>query len=117
VLIVALSPKGGTPSASSSAPPAATGAEAAPSHSCKLTTTFDYIVRDDDPAASIQASEIGNTDYASCSDSLSTFRAEAGQAPGECTTIALASKNKGYNVDAVPAPPLRDVIESAGPGC
>ena len=40
-----------------------------------------------------------------------------GQASGECTTIALASSNPGYDVNQVPAPPLRDVIESAGPGC
>jgi hypothetical protein len=41
----------------------------------------------------------------------------AGQASSECTTIALASDNPGYNVNAVPAAPLKDVIESVGPGC
>jgi hypothetical protein len=47
---------------------------------------------------------------------LSSFAATAGQADGECATIALASSNPGYDVNAVPAPPLKDVIESAGPG-
>jgi len=102
---------------SSSAPPVSTAAKAAPSPACTLKTTFDYIVRDSLPGASVQASEIGNVDLSACADSLTTFRATAGQAPGECSTIALASKNPGYNVDAVPAPPLKHVIESAGPGC
>ena len=100
--------------------PASAKAKPAPSPSCTLTVSFDYIVRDDDPGASVLASDIGNVDYdyhGKCVPALSSFAATAGQAPGECTTIALASDNPGYNVGAVPAPPLRDVIESAGPGC
>jgi hypothetical protein len=92
-------------------------AKAAPSPSCTRTTTFDYIERTTEPGLQPQADEIGNTDYSDCTDSLTNFQAEAGQADGECTTIALASSNPGYNADANPAPPLRDVIESAGPGC
>ena len=111
-----------TSSSSPAAPPspahaAVAKAKAAPSPSCKLTTSFDYIERDDDPGASVMADEIGNVDYSNCTDSLTDFAAEAGQADGECTTIALASKNPGYDVNEVPAPPLKDVIESAGPGC
>jgi hypothetical protein len=114
----------GSPSASSpaAAPPspahaAVAKAKAAPSPACKLTTTFDYIERDDDPGASVMADEIGNTDYSDCKSSLADFAATAGQASGECTTIALASSNPGYDVNEVPAPPLKDVIASAGPGC
>jgi len=92
-------------------------AKAAPSPSCTRTTTFDYIERTTEPGLQPQADEIGNTDYSDCTDSLAGFAAEAGQADGECTTIALASSNPGYDADAVPAPPLRGVIESAGPGC
>lgn len=36
---------------------------------------------------------------------------------GDCVTVAYASSNPGYNLDADPAPPLNDVIASAGPGC
>jgi hypothetical protein len=78
---------------------------------------FDYIERDVDPEAQTLAQEIGNCDLATGQNSLASFQQTAGQAPGECTTIALASDNPGYNVNAVPAPPLKDVIESAGPGC
>jgi hypothetical protein len=109
-----------TPAAAPAAVPShAATHRAAPSASpsCKRTTTFDYIVRDSDPGASVMADEIGNTDYVDCKSSLADFAATAGQAPGECTTIALASDNPGYKVNQVPARPLKDVIESAGPGC
>ncbi len=109
---------GSAPSSPAPASPASSPAAAAkPSASCKLTTTFDYIERTTEPGLQAQADEIGNADYAACADSLSTFRQEAGQADGECTTIAKASDNPGYNPDAVPAPPLKNVIMSAGPGC
>lgn len=112
------SPSSATAAAHTAATPAASHrTKASPSRACKRTTTFDYIERDDDPGASIMADEIGNTDYADCKSSLADFAATAGQAPGECTTIALASDNPGYNVNAIPAPRLKDVIESAGPGC
>ena len=87
------------------------------SPACKRSLLPAYIIRDDDPGASIMADEIGATDEENCTSSLADFAATAGQASGECTTIALASSNPGYDVNQVPAPPLRDVIESAGPGC
>jgi hypothetical protein len=98
-------------------PARSAAAKAAPSPPCKLKDTPTYIVRDDDPGASVLASDIGNADYVTCTTALADFAATAGQASGECTTIALASDNPGYNVNAVPAPPLKGVIESAGPGC
>ncbi len=110
-------------SASSSAPAAAApatathGARPSASASCTLTTSFDYIERTTQPGIPASADEIGNTDYSACADSLTTFAAEAGQADGECMTIARASDNPGYDVNAVPAPPLKRVAESAGPGC
>jgi hypothetical protein len=103
-----------TPSASAAA---VRSAAPSPSQSCKPTATFDYIERAVWPPDPPQADEIGNTDYADCESSLADFAATAGQAQGECTTIALASDNPGYNVNASPAAPLKDVIESAGPGC
>ena len=87
------------------------------SPACKRSLLPAYILRDSDPGASIMADEIGATDEENCTSSLADFAATAGQASGECTTIALASSNPGYDVNQVPAPPLRDVFESAGPGC
>jgi hypothetical protein len=84
---------------------------------CKLKVTFDYIERTTQPGLQAQADEVGNVNYAACASTLSTFRQEAGEADGECTTIAKASANPGYKVNRTPAPPLRHVIQSAGPGC
>jgi hypothetical protein len=89
----------------------------APSPSCTRTATFDYIVRTVRPGAHTSAAEIGNVDYADCTGALADFAALAGQADGECTTIALARDNPGYNVNETPARPLQDVLEAAGPGC
>lgn len=69
------------------------------------------------PGLQASAIEIGDVDYSNCTNSLDDFLAEAGQADGESTAIALASDNPGYNPEQVPAPPLKHVIESAGPGC
>jgi hypothetical protein len=96
--------------------PATTAAAATPAKGC-TGPTFDYIVRDAVPGASTIAQEIGNCNVATGQDSLADFQQTAGQASGECTTIARASDNPGYDVNADPAPPLKDVIESAGPGC
>lgn len=75
------------------------------------------MIRDTTPGLLASAQEIGNVDLGNCTPALSDFAAEAGQAQGECETIALASANPGYDANAVPARPLRKVIESAGPGC
>lgn len=107
----------GSTAASASAPQSAAAA-ASPSAACKLKDQGpDYIVRDADPGASVLASEVGPVDLADCKTTLDDFPGTAGQGPGECTTIALASDNPGYNVDASPAPRLKHVIMSAGPGC
>jgi len=105
------------PATSAAAAPATTAAAASASAKGCTGPTFDYIERDADPGAQTLAQEIGNCDLATGQDSLATFQQTAGQAAGECTTIALASDNPGYDVNAVPAPPLKKVIESAGPGC
>jgi hypothetical protein len=101
--------------------PAVTAARAtatpAASAACGLKTTFDYIVRTTEPGVPAAAQEIGNVDLGNCTPALADFAQTAGQAQGECTTIARARANRGYDVNAVPAPPLRRVLASAGPGC
>jgi hypothetical protein len=101
----------------SAAAPAASSSPAASPSSCKLKTTFDYIVRDRQPGLQASAQQLGNVNYSDCTPTLDDFAQTAGQAQGECTTIALASANPGYNADATPARPLRKVIDEAGPGC
>ena len=84
---------------------------------CALETSFDYLVRTVEPGLQASVQQLGNVNLAKCSDFLSTFQQTAGQAAGECTTVAKASDNPGYERNASPAPPLKNVIESAGPGC
>jgi hypothetical protein len=119
IVYLAYSASGGgrSPAKAAAAPRAA---RLSASASCTLKTTFDYIERDDSPGASVLADVAGNVDYhyrGKCAPTLSSFAATAGRAPGECTTIALASDNPGYDASAIPAPPLKHVIKSAGPGC
>jgi hypothetical protein len=109
-----------TKHAPTTAKPARTKAKpaAAPSPTgCNLPDNQDLIERDDDPGAQILAAEIGEVDLENCVTTLSEFQQTAGQGAGECTTIAWASDNPGYDVNKIPAAPLKDVIESAGPGC
>jgi hypothetical protein len=101
------------PAAATQSPPASPAASA----SCALRTTFSYIVRTTEPGQPAIAQEIGNVDLGNCTPTLSDFAQTAGQAQGECTTIARARANRGYNVNASPAPPLRKVLMRAGPGC
>jgi len=106
------------PAASPAARPTATAAAAPPSPAaCKLKVTFNYFVRTTEPGLAASAQEIGNVDFSNCTPTLRDFAQTAGQAQGECTTIARARANPGYDVNATPAPPLRRVIMSAGPGC
>jgi hypothetical protein len=100
-----------------SRPPASAEARPSPSPPCKLKVTFDYLVRTTEPGLAASADEIGNVDLSDCTPTLQDFAQTAGQAQGECTAIALASDNPGYNPDASPALPLRKVIKKAGPGC
>jgi hypothetical protein len=105
------------PPAASARARASTPAASPSTATCKLKTAFDYLVRTTSPDLAASAQEIGNVDLANCTPFLQDFTQTAGTASGECTTIALASDNPGYNADASPAPPLRKVIQSAGPGC
>ena len=98
------------PGRSGSVIPAVTG-------SCGLKTSFDYLVRTTQPGMPASAQEIGNVDLAHCMPTIQDFAKTAGTASGECTQIALASDNLGYDVNASPAPTLRKVITDTGPGC
>jgi hypothetical protein len=110
-------------SSSSSAPAGAVTTHKATTHKakpkpCKLKVTFDYIERFVEPEAGPPtAIEIGNVNFGDCKSSLDDFAATAPTGKDDCATVALASGNPGYDVNADPAPRLKHVIESAGPGC
>jgi hypothetical protein len=107
------SPPAAAPAAATPRAPAST----APAAACTLKTTFNFIVRTVEPGMPASAQEIGNVDFGNCTPTLQDFTQTAGQDQGECTTIARARANRGYDVNATPAPPLRRVLMRAGPGC
>jgi hypothetical protein len=70
------------------------------------------------------ANEIGDIDGVNCRNYLDEFQAlHAGNSADtsagyrDCYEIAWASDNVGYNVGAVPAPRLNNVIQQAGNDC
>jgi hypothetical protein len=97
-------------------PAAKATAKASPKPGCTASTA-NYLVYSSEPGTTPAVGETGSCDLATGQPVLAGFAATAGQAPGECTTIALASSNPGYNVNAASPAPLKGVIESAGPGC
>jgi hypothetical protein len=84
---------------------------------CTLHRTTKYIERMSEPGLAPSATEIWNANLTNCTSTLSDFPQTVGIGPGECTQIALASANPGYDVLGHPAVPLKDVITQAGPGC
>ena len=116
VLVVAACSSSSGPAASASPAVAAPSSPAA-TGSCGLKTSFDYLVRTTQPGMPASAQEIGNVDLAHCMPTIQDFAKTAGTASGECTQIALASDNPGYDVNASPTPTLRKVITDTGPGC
>ncbi len=125
VLLAVIGSRSGTPTAAASSPAASPSAEptaAEAACTARKPAYGDILVRDDDPGASVMAQELGGGyvwDHVTgiCLDAVEWAAATAGRGPGECTTIALASDNPGYDANAVPAPRLKHVIRSAGPGC
>jgi hypothetical protein len=52
-----------------------------------------------------------------CLTSVQMIISTAPRLPGNCTQVAYAADNPGYNPDRTPAAPLKKVIASAGPAC
>lgn len=93
------------------------GVSSTPTTACTLHWTNKYIERMTEPGLLPSATEVWNANLANCTSTLSSFPQEVGFGSGECTQIALASDNPGYDVLARPASALKDVITQAGPGC
>jgi hypothetical protein len=74
------------------------------------------------PTLGWQAQELGggwlwNVTARKCMTSAQMIIAGAPTEAGNCTQVAYASSNPGYDPDATPARPLRKIIAQAGPGC
>lgn len=60
---------------------------------------------------------VWNVTLGKCLTSAQMVIATAPAAPGSCTWVGYVADNPGYDVNAMPAPPLRHVAASAGGSC
>ena len=79
----------------------------------------DIIVREKDPTHPYVAQQLGggyvyNHGSNECQTAVAFTLATVADQAGHCVQIARAADNPGYNVDANPAPPLKEVIASKG---
>jgi hypothetical protein len=79
--------------------------------------TRDVIVWMRIPGSPNAAELHGNYFQRTCQTTFEWVKETSGTDTGDCTEAAWASDNPGYNVDATPAPRLKKVQVSVGPGC
>src|SRR5882757_9819313 len=90
--------------------PLASAAPMPESGPCNLEpTSRDLIIWERWPRLPDAAQEVGDVDGSQCKLTLDSWKAGEPTGPGYCAKIAWASDNPGYDVDARPAPPLKNV--------
>ena len=82
----------------------------------------DIYVRMITPGESPVAQELGgewvwNSVSHKCLTSVQMMIATAPQVPGNCTQVGYAADNPGYDPNATPATPLKEVADETGPAC
>jgi hypothetical protein len=97
------------------ASPATTAAATTPGPTCAPGP--DMLERVVIPGLPATTQDLGSVNLGTCQTLIQSLPAEAGTEAGECTTIAWLSDNPNYDVNATPAPPLKKIQASAGPGC
>lgn len=88
-----------------------------PAATCNLKSQGDVIERVVVPGQPATAQELGGVNLQDCTLTFDDLAAETSTDPGYCTTAAWAADNVGYDVNAVPAPPLKKVQAKAGAAC
>jgi hypothetical protein len=94
--------------------PVVTAAPVPTSGTCDLPTTRDLIIWEHFPRLPDDVLEVGDADLLRCKPTLDTWRDDQPTGVGYCSKIAWASDNPGYNVDARPVLPLKNVIDEVG---
>jgi hypothetical protein len=119
----------GAPSAASSSsasglatPPPNPSASAAAKACENRVATPQILVWYKVPGLADSAAEYGgewniDSENGKCLDSTELTLATSPTGPGYCTEVEWADSQPNYNVDADPAPPLKDVVEEVGPAC
>jgi hypothetical protein len=101
-----------TPHTSAAAPSSSTYDVAGP---CGVIR--DIIVRFVTPDLPPSAEELGNYTIATCEPTFQSLEETSPKEPGYCTQAAWASDNPGYDAEASPAAPLKNVQVAYGPAC
>lgn len=108
-------------SSSTSTPAAAPTTQASttsvPPATCNLKSTGDIIQRVIVPGQPATAQELGSVNLGNCTLSFDDLAQETSTDAGYCTTAAWATDNPGYDINAVPAAPLKKVQAQAGAAC
>lgn len=99
----------------SQAPAAVTTSQ--PPATCNLKSAGDIIERVVTPGNPATAQQLGSVNLAQCKLAFDTLAQETSTDPGFCSQEAWAADNPNYDVNAVPAPPLRKIQAQAGAGC
>ena len=94
---------------------------AAPSNSvtapCGLPHFGDLILWQRQPGQKDRARRMSDVDEAKCAPALNNWMDGIPAGPGVCYAIGWAVDNPGYPAKAVPAPPLKKVIDKVGDAC
>jgi hypothetical protein len=69
------------------------------------------------PGSPDSAERDGNYFQRTCQTTFDWVKETSGTDPGDCTEAAWASDNPGYDENATPAKPLKNVQVKVGPGC
>lgn len=89
----------------------------APAAITPVTATIRCTVPAGDPDVILRVATPGDQPTAQLLGASGVCDLAVAPGPGYCDTVALASSNPGYNVNATPAAPLKKVITSVGAGC
>lgn len=98
-----------TPSAAPSTTTEPTTAAPSTSSTCHLPDKGDIIAREKVPGLPVDAIELGGTDPEHCTWTFDMLKTSQPTGAGYCTEAAWASDNPGYDVEAKPAAPLKNV--------
>jgi hypothetical protein len=94
---------------STTAAPPSTSAAPSTSSTCNLPDKGDILVWERFPGVQDNAQELGGTDPEHCTWTFDSLKTSQPTGAGYCTKAAWASDNPGYDPEAVPAPPLKNV--------
>jgi hypothetical protein len=106
-----------THSAPAPSPSASRTAKPKPLRSKGCGPERDVIVWYKVPGIANSAQVIGNYNLTSCQSTFAELKQTSPTGDGYCTEAAWASDNPGYDADATPAKPPKNVQVAVGPAC